>query len=146
MWPTYMSGWATGWAPPISAHRNLSSAGVEPISTRSAEKGCVEGEPEPAVGRVEYLGSRMWEWEKYRVGLKGLPKFWNFPVKCCQEREASPRLSAIFGKIDQKSHSNVFRVVQLNFTPEIELLYMLFDRSLSIFSMTAPYGINPFWC
>ena len=30
----------------------------------------------------------------------------------------------------------MYRVVQLNFTPEIELFYMLFERSLSIFSMT----------
>ena len=30
----------------------------------------------------------------------------------------------------------MYRVVQLNFTPEIELFYMLFQRSLSIFSMT----------
>ena len=31
---------------------------------------------------------------------------------------------------------NEYRVVKLNLTPEIEILYMLFDRSLSIFSMT----------
>ena len=31
----------------------------------------------------------------------------------------------------------VFRVVQLNFTPEIEVFYMLLDRSLTIFSTTS---------
>ena len=30
-----------------------------------------------------------------------------------------------------------YRVVQLNFTPVIEAFYMLFQRSLSIFSMTS---------
>ena len=30
-----------------------------------------------------------------------------------------------------------YRVVQLDFTPEIEVLYMLFERYLSIFSMTS---------
>ena len=30
-----------------------------------------------------------------------------------------------------------YRVVQLNFTPEIEVVFMLFDRSLPIFSMTS---------
>ena len=30
----------------------------------------------------------------------------------------------------------IYRVLQLNPTPEIEVFYMLFDRSLSIFSMT----------
>ena len=33
--------------------------------------------------------------------------------------------------------SRLSRVVELNFTPEIEVFYMLFDRSLSIFSMTS---------
>ena len=33
-------------------------------------------------------------------------------------------------------HITVYRVVQLSFTPEIEVFYMMFDRSLSIFSMT----------
>ena len=32
---------------------------------------------------------------------------------------------------------SLYRVVQLNFTPEIEVFYVLFDRSLSIFSMTS---------
>ena len=32
---------------------------------------------------------------------------------------------------------NLYRVVQLNFTPEIEVFYMPFGRSLSIFSMTS---------
>ena len=31
----------------------------------------------------------------------------------------------------------IYRVVQLNFTPEIEVFYMLFERPLSIFSMSA---------
>merc|ERR1712037_472201 len=31
----------------------------------------------------------------------------------------------------------MYRMVQQNFTPEIEVFYMLFDRSLSIFSMTS---------
>ena len=30
----------------------------------------------------------------------------------------------------------LYRVVQLNFSPEIEVFYMLFERSLSLFSMT----------
>ena len=30
-----------------------------------------------------------------------------------------------------------YRVVQLNFTPEIEVFYMMFETSLSIFSMTS---------
>ena len=30
-----------------------------------------------------------------------------------------------------------YRVVQLNFTPEIEVFYMMFERPLSIFSMTS---------
>ena len=30
-----------------------------------------------------------------------------------------------------------YKVVQLNFTPEIEVFYMLFERDLSIFSMTS---------
>ena len=34
-------------------------------------------------------------------------------------------------------HCVPFRVVQLNLTPEIEVFYMLFDRSLSISSMTS---------
>ena len=38
----------------------------------------------------------------------------------------------------------VYRVVQLNFTPEIEVFYMLVDRSLSNFSMT--YVILQFPC
>ena len=34
------------------------------------------------------------------------------------------------------AHSKThYRVVQLNLTPEIEVFYVLFDRSLSIFSM-----------
>ena len=35
------------------------------------------------------------------------------------------------------SRRNSYRVVQLNFTPEIEVFYMLFDRYLSIFSLTS---------
>ena len=31
----------------------------------------------------------------------------------------------------------MYRVVQMNFTPEIEVLYMRFERFLSIFSMTS---------
>ena len=33
--------------------------------------------------------------------------------------------------------SLLFRVVQLNFTPEVEVSYMMFERSLSNFSMTS---------
>ena len=33
--------------------------------------------------------------------------------------------------------SGIYRVVQLNFTTEVEVIYMLFNRSLSIFSMTS---------
>ena len=33
--------------------------------------------------------------------------------------------------------SNVYRVVQLNFTPEIKVFYMLLERDLSIFIMTS---------
>ena len=40
-----------------------------------------------------------------------------------------------------ESHCNLvlvsYKVVQLNLTPEIEVFYMLFDRSLSIFSITS---------
>ena len=32
---------------------------------------------------------------------------------------------------------SLYRVVQLNFTPEIKVFYMLIDRSFSIFSMTS---------
>ena len=31
---------------------------------------------------------------------------------------------------------SMYRVVQLRFTPETEVFYMLFDRSISIFSVT----------
>ena len=33
--------------------------------------------------------------------------------------------------------SGIYRVVQLNFTTEVKVIYMLFNRSLSIFSMTS---------
>ena len=36
-----------------------------------------------------------------------------------------------------QSHVMLYRVDQLNLTPEIEVFYMLFDRSLSISSMTS---------
>ena len=34
-------------------------------------------------------------------------------------------------------NKTVYRVVQLNLTPETEVSYVLFDKSLSIFSMTS---------
>ena len=41
--------------------------------------------------------------------------------------------------LQQVAHTNTHThgVVQQNFTPEIEVFYMVFERSLSIFSMTS---------
>ena len=37
----------------------------------------------------------------------------------------------------ERGHVHTYRVVQLNFTPEIEVFYMLLERSLSFFSVTS---------
>ena len=47
------------------------------------------------------------------------------------------RQRSVVGTASKKHNYRMYRVVQLNFTPETEVPYMLFDRSLSIFSMTS---------
>ena len=41
------------------------------------------------------------------------------------------------------SPEGLYREVQLDLTPEIEVFFMLFERDLSIFSMTSPNSIFP---
>ena len=56
-------------------------------------------------------------------------------------RDPASRLPLAAGVISRNLGPVIFqalyRVVQLNFTPEIEVFYMLFERSLSIFNMTS---------
>ena len=40
----------------------------------------------------------------------------------------------------------VFRVVQLNFSPEIQVFYMRFERALSIFSTSLKQHITVLYC
>ena len=46
-------------------------------------------------------------------------------------------LSCFHFKLLTRNAEMQYRVVQLNFSPEIEVFYMLLERSLSIFSMTS---------
>ena len=56
-------------------------------------------------------------------------------VSSVNQQSISKLLGKYFGPI------YMYRVVQLNFTPEIEVLYMPSERSLSIFSLTRSLSI-----
>ena len=96
----------------------------------------IEGTVLSGLKSWRYLGAEL---VSVHVEAWYVSELWPLSFRC-SKLEGLRRHGDIFNTVlfncDKSVVLTLYRVVQLNFSPEIEVFYMLFERSLSLFSMT----------